>query len=810
MARIAASIRFISASGTHVFDTEGVPQWEQRSEYEAAGDGTPKLRRTAYTILQTLSEQAYADNEARIHRLRTALDDSEGTLVIDDENGVTLVNVPVRVKSDNVPRAWRQYLAEVTVVFEARTLTAAASGLPATFTPAGSAAVSLPNVASWKGGIRVTRFSNQAVNRDESIETITASGFILADRSQSPEARLTYLQAQAELLRKCNARDGKLIWGTEERTVRLQSLDVDLIDGKDRLNWELSAFYRSFPTGSYAQPEYTVSLRKDYEAGNLITAVRGKVKADTETDAKNTVTELKQSFAGPTRELQNDETGDAIVGGVDGTSWLEVSFSFEYREPIPDFISSQLRVSTKNDAKSADKIVTYEGRVTGTNATAALEAARGLGLDKLPGIISSAETVSTRKNSLQPDEVFVEVTFSYEYLAKSHTLRFAEVTREVTGAPFGDQREVISGYVAAETLTIAEEMADTFQLPGRLLRDKNKRYGERVIGAPDSPRQANKIDFSFSYYLTPISVAVAYGIETTNDFSTVEKSVTITGIARGPDEAACNAAIDLVIGSRTEKRAGSTRKADFEKQVATSPDAVPYFVSVSFTERFIGVPSEGASILAASYSVRTSYSINKASLTLIPYGIPYVQANIGTTPGVQTVSGSVTARTAALAKSWGQSKKSHLTGGGYDDVIDDDLQVGFAPLDGSQIAKFTYNFTFSARYQTLSPAFSAGSFPELPPPVGTGEPPPAEDTGPRIILRRDITVLVGGGINAASQIDIRTTPVFSIYTFVINGSESDWSVEIGPVTDIADPEQITMFNYNVSTNNKHLKKVDGY
>lgn len=808
MARIAAAIKFIHAGGTYVFDSEGVPQWDQRSEYDAVADGTPKLRRTTYAIVQTFSEQAYADNEARIARLRAALDASEGMLVIEDENGVNLVNVPVRVKSDTVPRAWRQYIAEVTVAFEARTLTAAAAALPATFTPPGFPAVALPNVSSWKVGIRTARFSNQAVNRDESIETITASGFILANRAQTPEQRLLFLQAQAELLRRCNSRDGKLKWGTEERTVRVQSLDADLIDGKDRLNWELTAFYRSFPTGSYAQPEYTVALRRDYEAGDLITAVRGKVKADTETDAKNAVTDLIEFYAAPTRRLQNEETGDAIVDGVDGKSWLEVSFSFEYREPIPDFIGYQLRVSTKDDARSADKIITYEGRVTGTNATAALEAARALGLDRFPGITSSTETVATKKNSFQEDEIFVEVTFTYEYLAKSTTLRFAEITREVAGTPFADQREVVSGYVAAETLTIAEQMVDSFQLSGRLLRDKNKRYGERMIAA--GTRQASKIDFSFTYYRTPVSVALAYGVETTNDFTSVERNVVISGIARGPDEGACNAAIDLVLATRPEKRVNSSRKADFEKQAATSEGSTPYLVSVSFTERFVGVPSAGASIISASYSVRTSYSINKASFTLIPFGIPFVQPNVGATPGLQTISGSVTARSAAIAKSWGHSKKAFMRAGGYDDVIEDDLQTNFSPLDANQVSRFTYSFTFSARYQQLLPVISGGVFPEIPPPSGSPAPGPSPPTEPTIILRRDILVLVGADETAANHIDLRLIPVLSLYRFVIDDNESDWSVELGDVSDVDDPEQISMFNYDATTNNKHLQKVIGY
>lgn len=808
MAGFRASIRFITSAGTYIFDDEGVPQWEQRTEYEAAGDATPKIKRTTYSIVQTFEEQAYSDNETRIHRLRAALDAGEGILRIDDENGVRLVEVPVRVRSDNVPKAWRQYIAETTVVFEARVLTGGAAALPATFTPPGFPAVTLPNVTSWKIGVRTARFSNAAPNRDETIETITASGFLLADRTGTPADRLAFLQAQKNLLRRCNSREGILRWGTEERTVRLQTLDVDLSDGKDRLNWELSAFYRSFPEGEYAQPEYVVSLRNDYESGSLLTSVRGKVKADTETAAKNAITALKQSYATPFRELQSDETGDSKVGGTDETAWLEVSFAFEYREPIPGVISYQLRATTRQDARSADMIVTYEGRVTGTSASAAIAAARGLGLNRLPGITSSNETVATRKNSLADQESFVEVTFSYEYLAKSTTLRFAEVTREVPVTPFADQRETISGYVAAETLVIAEAMVDSFQLSGRLLRDKTKRYSERVIAA--GTRQAQRIDFTFIYYLTPVSVGLQYGIETSNDFTAGERAVTLSGIARGPDEEACNAAIDLLVQARGESRVSSSRKADFEKEIATSQEATPYLVSVSFTERFSGVPDSGASIINASYSVRTSYSIDKASFTLIPFGSPYVQAGVGRTPGVQTITGSVTSRSAAGARAWGKSKKSHLHSGGYDDVIEDDLQTVFAPLDPSQVAKYVFNFTYSARYASLLPTFTNQTFEEVAPPVGAGPPVPPPPTEPEIILRRDILVRLGSDATAANHLDISLIPVLSIFRFVIDGNESDWSVEIGDVTDVDDPEQIHMVNFHATNNNKHLKKVAGY
>jgi hypothetical protein len=690
------TIKLITAKGTYSFSDEGTPQWAQHSDYEAQGDGPPQIRKTTYTIVQNFNEQAYSDNEARIQRLRAALDAGEGKLIINDERGGPLVSAQVRVRTDDVPRAWRQYVAEVTIVLEARRVLESAGALPAVFTPTGGTQVILPNLSNFKVGIAVTRFSPQAANRDEATETITASGFLLVDSSLPQAERLAFLQTKLAEFRRCNSKDGVLQWGAEKHTVKVQSLDADLGDGRDRINWSLVAFRKSFPAGTYVQPEYTVSQKNDYEAGNLVISVRGRVKADTETDAKNAIAELKQSYAGEGRTLENDEVSDSRVGGIDGAAWLEVSFGFDYREPISEFTSYQLRVSTKEEAQSADKTITYEGRVTGTSASVALAMARSLGFNKLPAMTSSNEVVSTKKNSLAESETFVEVSFSYDYVSKS-ALRFAEVNREVQTAPFGDPRETISGFVAAETLAAAQTMANGFKLSGRILRDSTMRTSERTIG---EVKQAMRVDFSFTYYFTQVTVSIAYGVETTSDFTTLEKTLVTSGVARGPSEEACNSAIETLTKSTATglKRVQKTRKADREKQTGDS-----VFISVSFTDRYIGPADDelGLDIVAASYSVRTQYSVNRASLTLIPFGLPFRQAGVGLTPGVQTITGTVTARKAETARAWGKSKQSLLHGGGDIDQIEDDFQPIFSPLSGDVVTKYTYNFTFAARYASL-------------------------------------------------------------------------------------------------------------
>ena len=99
-------------------------------------------------------------------------------------------------------------------------------------------------------------------------------------------------------------------------------------------------------------------------------------------------------------------------------------------------------------------------------------------------------------------------------------------------------------------------------------------------------------------------------------------------------------------------------------------------------------------------------------------------------------------------------------------MIEDDIQVVFAPLDATAVTKYTYNFTFAARYQQLLSTFGGnfgGGF-------GGGG---GEGSGPFIIYRADITALTGVGANCANRIDIRTIPALTLYTFVINGTESE-------------------------------------
>jgi hypothetical protein len=698
---MGATVQF----GSYLFDPAGVPQWGRRTEFEAQGDGLPRIARTTYTIKQTFEEQSFADNEAQIHLLAVALATGEGLLVITDETGQVLVNQVVKVKSHDVPQAWRQYIAEVTVVFEGRE-EIASSASNATFTPTGGTAISLPNVQDWKQTSDITRFNDERANRREIRTSITANGFILANKALALADRRAALQAIATGMRACGSKDGTLLFAGENLLVRVERIEATIGDGSERLNWTLSCFFKTFPSGtSYAEADYTLSVRDDSSAGKRTTTLRGNIRAADEATGKTKAETLKSQYTAG-RVLEHAELGDAKLDGIDGATWIDMTFDFEFSEPIPDYTYYELKVTTREDVKSNDKIISYSGKVAAPTAAGALAQAQALGANKYPLMTTSDETVSTKKTGTAA-EVFVEVTFAYEYVAKTDW-KYAELTREILKDPMGDSREVIAGFVVAASDSAAQVFASQFMLTGRLMREQRETFGKRVgqaAAAAGATTQMTRFDFSYTYYLTPVHISASYGKEERTDYSTSETTITYSGTVRGPSEAACRNLITIIVADETGALTEKVITPNYEKQYNSgevgSAGADTQLISVSFSYKFGGTATDGPETSQAEFSTRKVYSINKAVITPIPGGQPFVQTNVGWTPGSIIITGSVTARTKASAEEWGKAKRPLLPAGGHHDDDEEETTAVYAPNDPTTIKNYRFNFTYAARYAYL-------------------------------------------------------------------------------------------------------------
>lgn len=687
---MAATIQFRD----YLFDARGTPQWGRRIEFEKQGDGLPRIARSTYTIKQQFEEQSFADNEAQIALLNVALAAGEGALLIKDENGGVITSTIAKVVSHDVPQSWRQYVAEITVVLETHELIAQ-TRTDATFAPSAGGTVTLANVQEWKQSTETTRFNNERANRRETRVNISASGFVLADKTLTPANRRAALQNVLNGYQLCNGKSGSLSYaGLATGGFQVEQLDGDMGDGTERLNWSLRGFAKIYPSGNnYAEADFILSTRDDYHSGRRVTNVRGNIRAESESQADIKADSIKAAYATSGVTIDHAEIGDARLDGADGSTWVDMTFDFQFSQPIPNIVTYELRVDTRTEVSADDNVITYSGKVVASNSSAALTLARTLGFNKYPFLRTGEETLSYQKSSQDTAEQFVEVDFSYEYLVKA-TYQFAEVSRQVVAENFGDSREIIGGYVAAATESAARNFANQFLLSGRILRGKREIVGERVLG---NNIQLTRFDFTYEYYLTQVSVSIAYGKETRLDNQAGEKTTTYSGIARGPSETACVSALNSILpSSGAQKQTEYSTTANYETIAGQSQ-----FVSVSFAVRFISLNTD-VDLLDAQMSIRKVFSADKAVLSTIPYGNAYVQRQLGRTIGLVVITGSATARVQATARDWGRQKISLLPGNGEEDPREEETTSVNLPNDSAQVKNYRFNFTYSARYPNLS------------------------------------------------------------------------------------------------------------
>lgn len=682
--------------GAYAFHENGIAQYGWKTEFIAEDGSAPTSQRTVYTLRIEFFESSFADNEARGVLLRTALDSGEGRLRIEDEAGTSLVDEIVTVSDSDCPRDWRQYRSEITVTFQG-TARPVQSATMATYTPTGGNEIQLPNLTSLKENVETERYSDERENRAQTMVTINATGFILADKTLPLEQRRAWIMERLAEIRNTHSKDGIFRFAGQEFIVRVRSLDADMGDASDRLEWSLQCFYRKFPQGDDAQSEFTVTTREDRQAGEMVTSVRGEVKAIARDSALQKVTFIRQAFQGSGQTLRVNEIGDEHLSGTDGDTWVQLSFSFEYRMSL-DVLSWELRVTTRGDVRASDNTITYEGSVRGKSAGSALNQARTLGGSKHPFMLSSSEQVSTRQIDGESEQ-FVEIGFAYEYVAKNDWI-YAEVSSQTNRDPFGDHRFVVSGFVSAATESAARSLAASLQSNSLLRREYSESKQERQSNGSGSPRHLVRLDFSATFYLTPLSVAVSYVREEVSDYESLEQSLSYNGTAYGATETACRSAINTIVESAGSgmRRRRSVRTPSFEHQTAGD-----HLMSVGFQEEYVGTlpASAGGGIIQASYSVRTVYSVNKSVITPIPFGVPHVQTACGVTPATRTVRGTVLAATESTALAWARGKRT-LVSGGHAEPPEEDVGYEFPAFEDSAFKFVRVEFTYGARYQQLS------------------------------------------------------------------------------------------------------------
>ena len=698
---------------SYVFTAAGSAQFSRASKF----DPEPRIGRALrelviWKIKEMFFEPNFADNQARFADLRAAIGLGEGLLVITDESERVLFSDTVRITSHDLPEQWGQYTTEVSIEFAALPKPIAQLGIDAAFTPSGSTTlVVLPGVGSWKESVRTERYNAQEVaNRRVTMVNISANGRFTADPTQSETARRAAVLAVKIGIETCNdTPDGTLVYAGTSNVVYVETMECDTGDGTGYCEWSLTAEYRRFPDGDYAEVEFEVGTKDNIDQAQRVTTVTGKIRANTQDAALTRANVLRDTFAESYRIQTVNETKSQQVSGADGDAFIEMTFSFEWKETLTP-VAWTLKVATKQDAKSNNSILTRSGTCRSGDASAALAQAVVLGVVTGLGVLMST---SIEYNSIGLVDVTQqnEVIFSYEYLSRAGRV-YAEVQNDTTNAGFGDSSQTISGFVVADSQIAALALARSFQLgSGTILLSAkenvssfNAGTGTGDLAGFDSggaSQQFLKVDFNYSYYVAHADGSVKWSVGDSRDMKTRILTLTYTGTAWAADAATANSLIDSL---ETPPTGGALTKRD-RRVDSEQRNSVTGFLSVAFNDTYEGpfTAASGEAVLEAEYSVEATLSVNTAVVTEVPYGSPVVQTGVGYNKGSLTVSGFATGITEACCKAWGRNLRSIVQSGGrYEKAPREKIGYAYYFEAPSNVRLFRFDFTYSCDVAMLT------------------------------------------------------------------------------------------------------------
>ncbi len=152
-----------------------------------------------------------------------------------------------------------------------------------------------------------------------------------------------------------NCADGTLTYGDWSQCVRVDDFHAEINQAETGIEWSLSASYSLFPNeGGYATAEYTVNDREDVESGDEFFAFNGKISAPTQALAMAKLNSLRTAvlamYGWTLAQRLRDEAstqsvyangdattypaGSGVADAADGTTFIELSFSEDYRRRI--------------------------------------------------------------------------------------------------------------------------------------------------------------------------------------------------------------------------------------------------------------------------------------------------------------------------------------------------------------------------------------------------------------------------------------------------------------------------------------------
>lgn len=575
----------------------------------------------------------------------------------------------------------------------------------ATFKAVGaSTPVNLPNIKVWAVDYNAKRFSELRSQRQYAGGRVECSGTIPGDMTITIANRRTALLALINgLIAAVNKADGTLARGTLfNQVVRVENFKAEINQAITGIDWSLSAIWTNFPNETgYATTEYSVATRDSVEDGEQYLVFSGRIWAQSAIAAtaqlnsvRSTVlTTYQFAAAQQIREESNtnkvyangDKTaGLSTVEGSDGTTFIELTWTEEYRQRLAGLLNWNLKTAQKDDLPSGLRMTTYNGVVQATGSTpdaayaAALAQAQTLGANKEAAIgnnaflKSSTITQDTRQTRADNGIEFVRLEFSYEYQSKLATGNmYVEVSMELAQDAFGMDLQNVSGFIMATDFGSAEDVfASIRSLYGSQLV-RNERTNETQVQAltPNMGSfdiQPMRLDFAFSVFQPKgTRVAIKYGISVMQDIINLQLNTRLHGSIWASSMAAAQSAMTTLMGISGN---GSLIRQETTEDHENTNDSSDYFVKMDFDLEYTAALKGVADLIEMNLVEEVNYSGPRWVVipTLAQTGVAgsgySVVQNLSFKEGGRVVRGSVTALNLTSAQAWAKKQRGLLVG----------------------------------------------------------------------------------------------------------------------------------------------------
>lgn len=274
---------------------------------------------------------------------------------------------------------------------------------------AGRPKTNLGIILKWKEDISNQRYSTFSSKRSQSIGKVTASGRIQYDGPSSTNTstkRAAMLVVKDKLINEVNCRDGILKYGSAfngstGRTVKIDEFSADIDDARNFINWSMTATYNTFPNGAWSAIEFSKSISTDYDTGDQVLSLSGRIGASTEGAATDKLSAIRKaeliaagymtagevltsectkqssdakkvsvspvtgaSYSNTATNTAAANSDDDTNPAVDNKEFIELNFNEEYKKKSTTILSWNVKTSESVDTKAGTKTITYSGTVT--------------------------------------------------------------------------------------------------------------------------------------------------------------------------------------------------------------------------------------------------------------------------------------------------------------------------------------------------------------------------------------------------------------------------------------------------------------